>query len=104
MARWAEDGTPVPASLFEAAAFHRSLKAKCPDCGHQAVFHAAALWWLFHRKQWGGELKDVAKQLRCTGCRRRGVPIEIVRDAPTVLGLPLPDEHEWKRALSRFRC
>jgi len=101
--RYDADGGQVPTTLFEAAAFHRTIKAHCPSCGREAVFHAAALWWLFHRKRWPVHLDFVPARLRCTGCGRRGVSIRTGRDAPTVIDLPMPDAFEWKRAVSLFR-
>jgi hypothetical protein len=41
MARYDADGGQVPRTLFEAAAFHRSVQAACAGCGHIGVFHAA---------------------------------------------------------------
>lgn len=103
MGRYDQDGGQVPTTLFECAAFHRTLKVHCPSCGREAIFHGAALWWLFHRKHWSGHLADVPPRLRCTSCGRRGVPVRLSREAPTMVHLPLPDKAEWKRAVSRFR-
>lgn len=102
VSRYDADGGQVPTTLFEAAAFHRTIKARC-SCGREAVFHAAALWWLFQQKRWPAHLGHVPERLRCTGCGRRGVSISAGRDAPTVTSLPMPDDREWKRAVSRFR-
>jgi hypothetical protein len=103
MSRYDHEGNKVPTSLFECAAFHRTLKVHCPSCDHGAVFHGAALWWLFHRKHWHDHLDYVAQRLRCTSCGRRGVPVQLSREAPTIVHLPLPNDAEWKRAVSRFR-
>jgi len=100
--RYDADGGQVPTTLFEAAAFHRTIKARC-SCGREAVFHAAALWWLFQQRRWPAHLDYVPDRLRCTGCGRRGISIVAGRDAPTVTSLPMPDGREWKRAVSRFR-
>ena len=101
--RWTADGDRVPTTLFEAAAFHHTIKARCQSCEHAAVFHAAALWWLFQRKHWADHFDYVGERMKCTGCGRRGIRIVAVHDAPTVTTLPLPGDHEWKRAVSRFR-
>lgn len=103
MGRYDADGGQVPTTLFEAAAFHKTIKVRCPSCKREAVFHAAALWWLFQQRRWPAHLDYVPERLRCTGCGRRGVPIVVGRDVPTVTRLPMPDEREWKRAVSRFR-
>jgi hypothetical protein len=104
MGRWDADGAQIPTTLFECAAFHRSLKARCPTCGREAVFHGAALWWLFQRKHWRDHLDYVPARMRCTGCGRRGVPVRLCREAPTIVHLPMPPDAEWKRAVSRFRA
>jgi DNA-directed RNA polymerase subunit RPC12/RpoP len=104
MARYDADGGQIPRTLFEAAAFHRSLRARCPACGNEAVFHAAALWWLFQRRQWPDRLVDAGARLRCSRCGRRGTQLELTRDPPTIVDLPLPNDVAWRRAVSRFRA
>jgi hypothetical protein len=65
---------PGPSTLFEAAAFHRTIKA---------LPHPA------------GERRCSMPQLRA-GClsASSGVPISVLHDAPTVRTLPLPSEYE----------
>lgn len=104
MGRWGANGEQVPTTLFEAAAFHWSIRATCPDCKRTAVFHGAALWNHFNKKHWRSHLSDVPARLRCHGCNRRGVRIKIVKEPPTVVNLPLPNDQDWKRAVSRFRA
>ncbi|MHA6717880.1 hypothetical protein ACX40Y_00375 [Sphingomonas sp. RS6] len=104
MARYDRDGGQMPRTLFEAAAFHRTVQATCTGCGHVAGFHAAALWRLFQRKQWSDVLADAGRRLRCSRCGQRGTTIELTRDAPTITSLPLPSDIEWRRAVSRFRA
>ncbi|MDO7843561.1 hypothetical protein [Sphingomonas immobilis] len=101
--RYDQHGGQVPTTLFEAAAFHHTIKARCPSCEHVAIFHAAALWWLFQRKHWSDHFDYAGERMKCTGCGRRGIRIVAVRESPTVTHLPLPGDHEWKRAVSRFR-
>lgn len=103
MGRYDRDGGQVPTTLFEAAAFRRTIWARCPSCDHEAIFHAAALWWLFQRRHWCDHLDDVEGRLRCTCCDRRGVTINVSQKGPTITNLPLPGDPEWKRAVSRFR-
>ena len=88
-------------------ALHRwNLRVTC-GCGRTAVFDGLALWWLFARKGWSDRLRDVPGRLACLICRKGGgqperPTCERTRDPPTVL-LPLPDEREWKRLVSRYR-
>ncbi|AUW59456.1 hypothetical protein C1T17_16530 [Sphingobium sp. SCG-1] len=102
------DGLRVATNIFEAAAWHYTLKPVCGTCGHHALFDPHGLWWLFERKRWDDRLTLAAKRFRCIPClekrgqRVRRASLYLVKDAPTTL-LPLPDEREWKRALSRFR-
>jgi hypothetical protein len=76
------------------------------DAGHATTrpFHAAALWWLFQRRQWPDRLADAGARLRCSRCGRRGTPLELTRDPPTIVDLPLPNDVAWRRAVSRFRA
>ncbi|WP_448659210.1 hypothetical protein ACPVPU_01775 [Sphingomonas sp. CJ99] len=97
------NGLKQPTSLFEAAAWHRSIAATCPACGHQAIFDPHQLWWLFQRKRWHDGFGSLETRLRCTRCGRRGARIDIQDRARATINLPWPDEREWKRALSRWR-
>lgn len=108
MARYTHDGLKVATTLFEAAAFHKSVKVTC-RCGHSAIFNAHGLWWWFHRRGWNEHLREISAKLWCRHCRdrlrgtrTRPVKVELVDIAPQVT-LPLPDEREWKRAVNRFR-
>jgi len=98
-----QDGIPRATTIFEAAAWHYAIRVTCRACNHAATFHPHALWWLFERKGWDGQLRQAGARFRCETCRaKRGARLELTRDEPTVQ-LPLPAEHEWKRAVSRFR-
>lgn len=109
MARWTGDGTREATSLFEAAAWHKSVKLTCGRCRHSITFNAHGLWWLFERKGWESNLRHVALRLYCKQCREafgrrvRAPRIELVRESSDDFYFPLPDEREWKRAVSRFR-
>lgn len=102
MARFDRDGCRVPQTLFEAAAWHFSIVAACKKCRARGVFHAAALWWMFERKGWDPTFGAVARRFRCRACGGRAT-LSASRDAVPSVILPLPDEREWKRAVSRFR-
>lgn len=104
MSRWNAKGERIPTTLFELAAYHCSLRVRCRRCPHEAVFHGAALWWLFQRKHWPDELRDVPGKLSCTICGNREVKLEVVRAPPTITHLPLPCDADWKRAVSRYRA
>lgn len=100
------DGTRSPTNLFEAAAWHSHIHVQCTRCGHHAVFAPHGLWWLFHRRHWDDGFAAVAKRMRCRmgqrGCTGRG-KLTVTKAAVTIR-LTDPDEREWKRALTRFRC
>lgn len=59
---------------------------------------------------WDGNLVKACQKfwrVRCgarTGKRVRPVRIELVDPSPDDIALPMPEEREWKRALSRFRA
>jgi DNA-directed RNA polymerase subunit RPC12/RpoP len=103
MARYNQNGGTIATTLFEVAAYQHTLKASCPRCGHDAVFSGHALWWLFQRKHWGDHLDQVRERLKCTRCGRKDVRITVGYEAPTITSLPMPQEGEWKRAVSRYR-
>jgi hypothetical protein len=102
-----KDGLRVATCAFEAAAWHRSVKVAC-RCGHAAYFQAHGLWWLFQKRRWSDEFKEMPLRFVCSLClvrhrkKVRPVLIEAV-EHPATLNLPMPDEREWKRAISRFR-
>ena len=100
------DGTRTATNLFEAAAWHENIRVVCSACTHSAVFAPHGLWWLFHCRHWDDRLSEVAKRMKCRmgkrGCRGRAT-ISLCSNTVTIQ-LPQPDEREWKRAVSRFRC
>ena len=89
--------------LFDAAAQGYSLRLSCRGCGRSRVFHAAAVWHHFDRKDWSPWLRDVPARFRCRVCDRRMPSLQLCHDAPTDDKLPLPDRYRWKRELSRRR-
>lgn len=108
MARYTGDGLKVATNLFEAAAFRKTVKVTC-WCGHSATFDPHGLWWWFHRRGWDEQLRDISKKFWCRHCRdrrpgsrTRPIKVELVEEPPQVT-LPLPDQRQWKRAISRFR-
>ena len=73
------------------------------------LLSGARLWWLFHRKRWSDQFRDMRGRFYCTQCQirygKRVRPTYIgASDQPSQKELPMPDEREWKRALRRFRC
>lgn len=102
MAKFDADGCRVPQTLFEAAAWHYAIVATCRRCRARGVFESAALWWLFERRGWDPTLYGAARRLKCRACGARATVSPVRWEAPTVI-LPLPDDRDWKRAVSRFR-
>lgn len=103
-----KDGLRVATNIFEAAAWHYTIKPVCGRCGHHELFDPHGLWWLFERKGWDDRLGVAARRFRCIPCltkrneRVKQAKLYLVKDVPTRT-LPLPDEREWKRAVNGFR-
>lgn len=101
------DGLKVATTIFEAAAWHYTVRAIC-RCEHFGLFDPHGLWWYFNRKGWDDDLQRARRRLFCSRCchrtgrRVRPVDLTLTRDPP-VINLPLPTQSEWRRALSRFR-
>jgi hypothetical protein len=102
--------SPYPLrDLFDVAARGRNIRLTCPKCGHGTVLSSRALWWLFHRKGWVDNLRDVRRRCLCILClhRRkmkvRSPELELVDEAPTDTSLPVPSELDWKREVRRRR-
>ena len=106
MARYA-DGLKVATCIFEAAAWHRTVKVSC-RCGNVGLFDGHGLWWKFERKGWTDDFRDARRRFYCRSCSQRMGRkvrpswIETCDESPRIC-LPLPDEREWKRAVNRFR-
>ena len=88
--------------MFEAAAWHYCIVATCRKCSHEAVFDPHAIWWLFHRNGWDGGLKSARRRFKCARCGA-GAFLTWDQNKETTVTLPMPDDGEWKRAISRFR-
>lgn len=89
--------------LFDAAVQHLNVGVFCRRCRHRSVLCAVGLWYRFSRKGWQDMIRDVGRHLRCSQCGARNPAIELVTGAADGPALPLPDDREWKRALSRRR-
>ena len=105
--RWSQDGSPVPTTLFEAAALHFSLRVMC-RCGRTASFDPHGLWWYFHRRDWHDKLSAARERFYCRHCRQAGNVVRPARIDPVPgsdrdVCLPPPPDDEWKRALRTFR-
>lgn len=61
-------GLKVGTHIFEAAAWHYTIKPVCGACGHHALFDPHGLWWLFECKGWDDRLTLAAKRFRCVPC------------------------------------
>jgi hypothetical protein len=108
VARYTHDGLKLPTDLFEAAAYHYTVKVMC-RCGHSATFDPHGLWWWFHRRGWDDRLRSIACRFWCRHCadrlrgaRQRPTKVELVKDPPQIT-LPLPDQQRWKREIQRHR-
>jgi hypothetical protein len=95
--------------LFDAAVRGRNIRLTCPRCGHGSVVSSQALWWLFHRKGWVDNFRQVARRCLCIMClHRHGAKVrdprfELVDEPPTDTSLPMPSELDWKREVRRRR-
>ncbi|MFD1610843.1 hypothetical protein ACFSCW_03395 [Sphingomonas tabacisoli] len=88
------------------ALYKWNVRVTC-DCGRTAVFSGAGLWWRFERKHWSDRLQDVPKRLTCNACKfdrrpRKPPRCEKTRDEVTH-PLPMPDDREWRKMVSRYR-
>ncbi len=103
-----EDGLRMATNIFEAAAYHHTIKVECGKCRHVNYFQPHGLWWRFQRKGWDDDFRSAKDRLYCWDCWKRlkrkvrPTRIETCKNPPK-LKLPLPDEREWKRALNRYR-
>lgn len=104
------NGSPhAVTDLWDVGAHHYNLKFTCPRCGHWRILHAAALWWLFRKRDWNGHLSNVPRRIVCGVCRsacgetERNPKMEIVSAEESGEPLPLPPEREWKLEAKRRR-
>lgn len=108
VARYSKDGLRIATNIFEAAAWRKGIKPVC-KCGHSAIFNPHGLWWRFECKGWDQQLGEARKRFWCVRCgqrsgrRVRPVRLELVEQSVGDIELPFPSDHEWKRAISRFR-
>jgi hypothetical protein len=87
------------------ALFHRTIILRCTRCGHSRKLDAIALWWLFERKRWDDDLREARRRFYCPRCGRSRRPtLTVSEEPPEGEQPPYPDEREWKRLKSRFRC
>jgi hypothetical protein len=102
VARYDADGGRTPTNIFEAAAWHWCVVAKCRRCDREAIFDPHAAWWLFERKGWDDNLRDASRRFRCTTCQSRAI-VTFSRTKEPNAFLPMPSARDWKRAVNRFR-
>ncbi|KFG91874.1 Symbiosis island integrase [Sphingobium herbicidovorans NBRC 16415] len=84
-----------------------TVRVEC-RCRREAFFEAHGLWWKFQRKSWSDDFREAKHRFYCKSCSQRyGRKVRPVimetSDQPARHHFPLPDEREWKRAVSRFR-
>ena len=95
--------------LFDVAARGRNVQLTCRACGHVAILGGMALWWLFQRRGWCDDFKDVRRRCVCAQCRRHfrrrvaNPALALVELEATDSGLPLPPAAQWKKELRRRR-
>lgn len=95
-------------TLEQCALYKRTIRLTCRGCGRSRVMDAAALWWLFRRKEWDDSLGEAAKRFCCERCRDESSRVvrpslTVTREMPEGPQLPHPDKHEWRRLVSRYR-
>jgi hypothetical protein len=101
------NGMKVATCVFEAAAWHDTVRIACAY-GHVVVHDPHGLWWWCQRKHVSDNFNDLRRHLTCGQCERIGrglvrpASITSCQDAPT-RELEMPPEREWKRALRRMR-
>jgi hypothetical protein len=102
-----EDDRRHATSIFEAATWGYAVKVTC-RCRQTGIFEPLGLWWRFKRKGWSDDFRDAVRCCYCRSCTKRtGRKVRPTRmettSEPPRIRLPLPDEREWKRAVSRNR-
>ena len=102
------DGLRVATNAFEAAAWRYTVKIACP-CGHAITLDPHGLWWACERRGRSDRFIDIARRCYCARCylafnRKVRPTVSACSHEPPTLRLPMPNEREWKRALSRFRA
>lgn len=67
------------------------------------------MWWLFKRRRWSEALRDVPPRFYCSRCladrdRRTSCPyLRVSLEPAPPCDLPMPDEREWRRMVSRYQ-
>jgi hypothetical protein len=95
--------------LFDAAARGRNVQLSCTACGHVAILNGLALWWLFQRRGWLDDFRDVRRRSVCLACLRRSrrkvrtPEMKLVETDPTDTSLKLPSAADWRKELRRRR-
>ena len=98
----------------DSGALHTSSKPprgirQLSQCAN-ATFDPYGIWWRFQCKMWDDSLWKAREKFWCSRCkartgkRVRPIRLDLVKPGPEDIRLPMPDEREWKRALSRFRA
>lgn len=97
-------------TLTHCALYRKTIRLACAnqDCGHERLFDAVPLWWLFHCQGWDDRLPGAVRHFYCSRCwkSRRWIlrpGYRVTADAPTGTQFKYPPESEWKRLISRYR-
>ena len=106
MARY-RDGLKVATCIFEAAAWHYSVRVAGRGW-REGLLEAHGLSWNFQRNGWSDDFREAKRRFYCKACSQRyGRKVRPLvmetSNKPPRHRFPLPDEREWKKAVNRFR-
>jgi hypothetical protein len=100
---------PPLSTVTDIALHHVNLKLICRRCSGVRVLNGAGLMKLFESRGWDQNLQYASRRFRCTRCwiheHRKVRPRTLLTmENETGEPLPMPDEREWRRITSRYRC
>jgi hypothetical protein len=108
--RAAFDHLDRPLSTLTQCALHRrTVCLSCRACPHERLLDAIPLWWMFDRRGWSLELREVPRKFYCgpcwsQRCKKVSRPrLELTNRAFEGEQFVYPDERAWRRLVSRYR-